>query len=219
MRGYLWRDWCWWRFCFLSTSDWYNGKCQAPTQLYLSARDTDLRRAGSHWLMQKPSLIVFSAPFWNPKLDLRLTSSRWAVLSQWQPRLEIFGVATAGGCCLPRVGGHQGCCRGTVADRRQLPPQRVIRPQGHSGRDWNAQVPKPSSSFTTFISEEGAPSQGASFHDRWYYPERSMNKTSPLGPVSIPVRRHRTLFLPGVHLRKYKVFIKAGKKKLFPFIL
>ena len=40
-----------------------------------------------------------------------------------------------------------------------------------------------------------------------------MNKTSLLGPVSIPVRRHRTLFLPGVHLRKYKVFIKAGKKK------
>ena len=40
-----------------------------------------------------------------------------------------------------------------------------------------------------------------------------MNKTSLLGPVSIPVRRRRTLFLPGVRLRNYKVLNQKKKKK------
>lgn len=44
-----------------------------------------------------------------------------------------------------------------------------------------------------------------------------MNKTSLLGPVPIPVTRHRTLFLPGVHLRKYK--ISKQKKNFLPCIL
>ena len=42
-----------------------------------------------------------------------------------------------------------------------------------------------------------------------------MNKTSLLGPVSIPVRRRRTLFLPGVRLRNYKVLNQKKKKISF----
>lgn len=42
-----------------------------------------------------------------------------------------------------------------------------------------------------------------------------MNKTSLLGPVSIPVRRRRTLFLPGVRLRNYKVLNQKKKKNKF----
>ena len=43
-----------------------------------------------------------------------------------------------------------------------------------------------------------------------------MNKTSLLGPISTPVRRCRTLFLPGVHLRKYKVLNQEKKNNFCP---
>ena len=62
------------------------------------------------------------------------------------------------------------------------------------------------------LARRGAPSQEASFHDRCH-PEKSMNKSSLLGPVPIPVTRHTTLFLPGVHVRRYK--ISNQKKKFF----